>query len=404
MRSALLRGARDRSRAWIRARSRPPELRRIGTLILLRHGQSIWNGTTATFTGWCDVALTSRGRAQAVEAGELLGERGYGQAIDAVFTSELERAYETAALALGAVERVSGLRAPAPATVRDPRLNERHYGCVQGVCKGDAMLLSYFDERQVKSWRRSMHGKPPPLDESHPHWRPPPAPTTESLADCQRRVLECYEDVVKPALFDGRGRTVLLVAHSNTLRGLMAAIDGVPDDDVPSLHVPNSVPILYRFDEDSRELVSRKLGASVAHGSHARWLLSKRNLVRLRSALAPGGVLTRALFDALDENGDRMLTAKEISAGVRKLLGDDVAVAAIVKRIVRHLNMKDESVITLADFEASAAHIAHDILLEAKEPEAPPRPKDVDLPWGTVQGSTKQPPSPPDDDLSSGYG
>ncbi|EGB10307.1 hypothetical protein AURANDRAFT_52981 [Aureococcus anophagefferens] len=377
-----------RSRAALRPLRRALDApqREIGTLILLRHGQSIWNGTTATFTGWCDVALTPRGRSQAIEAGELLGERGYGSKITDVFTSELERAYETAALAMTAIEQHGGHRNPR--TVRDPRLNERHYGCVQSVCKGDAMLLSYFGEAQVKSWRRSMRGKPPPLDESHPHWRPPPAPATESLADCQARVLACYEDCVKPALFAGPDRTVLLVAHSNTLRGLMASIDGVPDADVPSLHVPNSVPILYRFDETSRELVSRKyapLEKGSAAGSHARWLLSSRNLIRLRSALAPGGVLTRALFDALDENGDRMLTADEIKLGVRKLLGDDVAVAAIVKRIVRHLNMKDDAVCTLADFEASAAHIAHEILHEAKVPARPPPPEDVDLPWGKVQ-------------------
>ncbi|KAH8059785.1 hypothetical protein JL721_9206 [Aureococcus anophagefferens] len=356
-----------RSRAALRPLRRALDApqREIGTLILLRHGQSIWNGTTATFTGWCDVALTPRGRSQAIEAGELLGERGYGSKITDVFTSELERAYETAALAMTAIEQHGGHRNPR--TVRDPRLNERHYGCVQGVCKGDAMLLSYFGEAQA-------------------------------------RVLACYEDCVKPALFAGPDRTVLLVAHSNTLRGLMASIDGVPDADVPSLHVPNSVPILYRFDETSRELVSRKyapLEKGSAAGSHARWLLSSRNLIRLRSALAPGGVLTRALFDALDENGDRMLTADEIKLGVRKLLGDDqgskrviqrrfnvsddVAVAAIVRRIVRHLNMKDDAVCTLADFEASAAHIAHEILHEAKVPARPPPPDDVDLPWGKVQ-------------------
>ncbi|KAH8061564.1 hypothetical protein JL722_4195 [Aureococcus anophagefferens] len=137
-----------RSRAALRPLRRALDApqREIGTLILLRHGQSIWNGTTATFTGWCDVALTPRGRSQAIEAGELLGERGYGSKITDVFTSELERAYETAALAMTAIEQHGGHRNPR--TVRDPRLNERHYGCVQGVCKGDAMLLSYFGRRR----------------------------------------------------------------------------------------------------------------------------------------------------------------------------------------------------------------------------------------------------------------
>ena len=92
----------------------------------------------------------------------------------------------------------------------------------------------------------------------------------------------------------------------------MAHVDGVPDDEVPQLHVPNSVPILYRFDEETQQLASHKLGAENAPDSHARWLLSSRNLERLRSAVQPGGQLTRALFDALDEDGDRSLSVKEI--------------------------------------------------------------------------------------------
>eukprot|EP00629_Pelagomonadales_sp_RCC1024_P006983 CAMPEP_0119262280 /NCGR_PEP_ID=MMETSP1329-20130426/2065_1 /TAXON_ID=114041 /ORGANISM="Genus nov. species nov., Strain RCC1024" /LENGTH=233 /DNA_ID=CAMNT_0007261913 /DNA_START=62 /DNA_END=759 /DNA_ORIENTATION=+ len=223
---------------------RPQRRREIGTLILIRHGQSIWNGTTATFTGWCDVALTDRGRSQAREAGELLGQKGYGRQITRVYTSELSRAYETADLVLDGVARFGGHNEPE--IVRDWRLNERHYGCVQGVCKTDAMLERYFGADAIRDWRRSMHGRPPPLDQSHPHYLPPPAPTTESLADCQKRVLECFEDTLKPALFEGPDRTVLVAAHSNTLRALMAHVDGVPDEDVPSLHVPNSVPILYR--------------------------------------------------------------------------------------------------------------------------------------------------------------
>ena len=143
----------------MRAALRQPR-REVATLILLRQGQSIWNGATATFTGWCDVALTSRGRSQALEAGELLRERGYGPRIDAVFTSELRRAYETAELC---VREAAGGRAPPPVT-RDVRLNERHYGCVQGVCKGDALLLSYFGADQVRLWRRSMHARPPGCD------------------------------------------------------------------------------------------------------------------------------------------------------------------------------------------------------------------------------------------------
>ena len=111
-----------------------------------------------------------------------------------------------------------------------------------------------------------MHGKPPPLDESHPHYLPDPAPRTESLADCQARVLQCFEDTIKPRLFEKPKQCVLIAAHSNTLRALMAHVDGVPDEDVPQLHVPNSVPILYRFDEETQQLASHKLGAENAWG------------------------------------------------------------------------------------------------------------------------------------------
>ena len=107
----------------------------------------------------------------------------------------------------------------------------------------------------------------------------------------------------------------------------MAHVDGVPDDEVPQLHVPNSVPILYRFDEATQQLASHKLGAENAPDSHARWLLSSRNLERLRSAVQPGGQLTRALFDALDEDGDRILRVKEIEAGIKRLLATVVVSA-----------------------------------------------------------------------------
>mmetsp|Transcript_23194 Transcript_23194/g.69750 ORF Transcript_23194/g.69750 Transcript_23194/m.69750 type:complete len:403 (+) Transcript_23194:226-1434(+) len=376
--SARARNGAAGARNGAAARSR----RDVSTLILLRHGQSIWNGTTATFTGWVDVPLTERGRSQAREAGELLLERGFGDKITKVFTSELSRAWETASLAIAGVS-------DGPEIVRDARLNERHYGCVQGVCKRDATLLRYFGEDNVKSWRRSMHGRPPPLDESHPHWRAPPAPTTESLADCQERVLECYEERVLPALFEKPAATVLVAAHSNTLRALMAHVDGVPDDAVPSLHVPNSVPILYRFDEATRTLASRALSVDGAAGSHARWLLSSRNLQRLKSAVAPGGLLTRALFDALDADGDRSLTVAEIERGVRRLLKDDVVVAGVVKNIVRRLDLKDDGTCTMEDFERSAAEFADDMFREAdvlaERAARTRREVNPDTPWGRVQ-------------------
>ena len=351
-------------KSLLRRRAPPRQQeRQVATLILLRHGQSVWNGATATFTGWCDVALTSRGRSQAREAGELLRSKGYDKKLSACFTSELERAWETAEICLEAIKADVAIE-------RDWRLNERHYGSVQGICKGDAALQSYFGEEEIKKWRRSMHGKPPPLDESHPHYLPDPAPRTESLADCQSRVLQCFEDTIKPRLFEKPKQCVLIAAHSNTLRALMAHVDGVPDDEVPQLHVPNSVPILYRFDEETQQLASHKLGAENAPDSHARWLLSSRNLERLRSAVQPGGQLTRALFDALDEDGDRSLSVKEIEAGIKRLLGDDVVVAGVVKNIVRGLDLADDATITLEEFEAAANAVAADVFAEADKARA----------------------------------
>ena len=175
----------------------------ISTLILLRHGQSIWNGENPRFTGWCDVPLTVKGRVEAVGAGQLLRSRGFRAAnVDVAFTSELQRAHETCELALASM---AGHRQDtwSPERIRrDARLNERHYGAVQGYRKDDAGLLAAHGEESIRGWRRSMHGKPPPLDADHPEWRPPPVPTGESLADCQRRVLECFRESISPTLFE----------------------------------------------------------------------------------------------------------------------------------------------------------------------------------------------------------
>ena len=181
-----------------------------------------------------------------------------------------------------------------------------------------------------------MDGKPPPITAAHPEWRPPPAPTSESLADCQRRVLECWHDRIAPALFDeldpsaggwtprSANRTVAVVAHANTIRSLMAHFDEVPNEDVPNLHVPNSVPILYRFERSTRTLLSTKL-QSAAGGSHARWLLSPENHASIRTAIQPGGMLTRAVLDAWDVTSKGVLTVADIERGVQAMLSDDVA-------------------------------------------------------------------------------
>lgn len=346
--------------------------RSVSTLILLRHGQSVWNGHEghgARFTGWADVPLTVRGRVEAVAAGQLLRQRGFTAGrVDVAFTSELERAHETCELALASMAGPEQDSWSSDRIRRDERLNERHYGVVQGEFKHDPEVLERFGRKTVREWRRSMHAKPPALCESHEHWRPPPAPTTESLADCQERALDCYHTTIAPALFDEDlptppdERTVVVVAHSNTIRSLIAAFDRVPHDSVPKLHVPNSVPILYRFDRTTRAPISAKL-QSKAGGSHARWLLSAENHKKVRQAIQPGGTLTRAFFDALDVSQKRALRLDDFERGLRELLqDDDVAVDCVVsnlaKKIVRELSITPDGateLITLADFERRAA-------------------------------------------------
>jgi hypothetical protein len=222
-----------------------------------------------------------------------------------------------------------------------------------------------------------MDGKPPPITEDHPEWLPPPAPRTESLADCQERAVECFNARISAAMFDeadpatggwiprSENRTVVVVAHSNTIRSLMAHFDQVPEADVPNLYVPNSVPILYRFERSTRRLISTKLQAA-AGGSHARWLLSPANHIAIRKAIQPGGMLTRAVFDAWDVNNANTLSAAEMEAGIKSMLADDVerpascAIIAVAKKIVRELSAGGGTV-TLPEFERRVAAEVNEI-------------------------------------------
>lgn len=263
--------------------------RSVATLILLRHGQSQWNNPNPRFTGWCDIPLTVKGRVEAVAAGQLLRSRGLpASRVDVAFTSELQRAHETCELTLASMAGPDQHTWGTERIRRISGLNERHYGIVQGEFKNDPKIIQKYGMETLRAWRRSLREKPPPLDETHPHWRPPPAPTTESLLDCQHRVIEAFHEYIAPAMFDEVGlptppdrRAVVVVAHSNTIRSLMAAFDEVPDELVPNIHVPNSVPILYRFNPETRLPISTKLESS-AGGSHARWLVSAENHKEVR--------------------------------------------------------------------------------------------------------------------------
>lgn len=324
--------------------------RKACSLILLRHGQSTWNKPNPRFTGWTDVPLTVKGRVEAVGAGQLLRSRGFDAArVDVAFTSELQRAHETCELVLASMAGPDQHTWSSERIRRLQGLNERHYGLVQGLYKNDVNLLKKYGAETVLSWRRSLRERPPPLDESHQQYLPPPAPTTESLFDCQKRVCQAYQEHIVPALFEEseglqhppNERTVLVVAHSNTLRSLMAYLDNVDDDLVPKLHVPNSVPVLYFFDPSTRAIVSQRLSSSEGMSSHARWLVSAQNYREVRKVIE-GHQLTRAIFNFFDDGeGDLELTAAEIDRGLREFIrfdeDIDCVTIAVAKKVAREM-------------------------------------------------------------------
>ncbi len=239
-----------------------------GKLILVRHGQSIWN-VENLFTGWHDVDLSDQGRQEAAQAGrELLKE---GLAIDIAFTSVLKRAIRTLWILLDEMDR---MWVPVE---RSWRLNERHYGALQGLNK--AQTVEKHGEAQVKIWRRSYDIPPPPLDledKRHPRFDPryarvPAAelPAAESLKDTLARVLPYWNSRIAPELRSGRN--VLVAAHGNSLRAMVKMLDNVSEAEITELNIPTGVPLLYELDRDLRPTNSRYLGdpAAIAAAAEA---------------------------------------------------------------------------------------------------------------------------------------
>ncbi len=216
-----------------------------GKLVLCRHGQSDWN-LKNLFTGWTDVDLTDKGRQEAVDAGRLLVELGYD--FDIAYTSVLKRAIRTLWIMQDEMDR---MWIPV---IRDWRLNERHYGALQGLNKAET-AAKYGDE-QVHIWRRSYDVPPPALDlddERHPSHDPryrgiPDLPATESLATTLDRVRPCWDALIAPTL--KAGNNVLIAAHGNSLRALVKMLDRVSDEAITGFNIPTGVPLAYELDND----------------------------------------------------------------------------------------------------------------------------------------------------------
>ena len=221
------------------------------TLILLRHGESQWNALNR-FTGWVDVDLTDRGRAEALRAGDLIaaGDRQP----DVLYTSLLRRAITTANMAL---DRAGRHWIPVH---RDWRLNERHYGALQGLDKAETKAK--YGEEQFMAWRRSYDTPPPPIErgsefsqDTDPRYADiGGGPLTECLADVVARFVPYFEGTIVPDL--KAGKTVLIAAHGNSLRALGKYLDGMSDDDVVGLNIPTGVPLRYDLGADLKPLVA----------------------------------------------------------------------------------------------------------------------------------------------------
>ncbi len=233
----------------------------MSSLVLLRHGESAWN-EEFRFTGWTDVDLTEEGRREASEAGRVLREAGFE--FDLALTSVLKRAIRTLWIVLDELDQ---MWVPVE---RHWRLNERHYGALQGLNKAET--AERLGEGLVHRWRRSYAARPPALERDDERWpghdrrygalSPEQVPLTESLQDTVRRVMPYWRERVVPLVREGT--CLLIVAHGNSLRAIVKELDGLSDRDVEGLEIPTGVPLVYCFDEEMRAVSREYLG-----GDHA---------------------------------------------------------------------------------------------------------------------------------------
>lgn len=227
------------------------------TLVLLRHGHSEWNEANR-FTGWYDCGLTERGLKEAHAGGKLLKEEGF--TFDVAYTSLLKRAIKTLWIVL---EEMELMWLPVH---RHWRLNERHYGALQGLDKAETTRK--HGAEQVQIWRRSYDVAPPPVDRSSEHWPGNDPrydsidrdllPTSECLKDTVDRFMPYWDETIAPAV--RRGEKVLIAAHGNSLRALVKHLDGISDEDIVGLNIPTGIPLVYELDDDLKAVSHRYLG------------------------------------------------------------------------------------------------------------------------------------------------
>ena len=230
-------------------------------LVLIRHGESTWN-LENRFTGWTDVDLTATGLEQAKNAGQLLKAAGFD--FDVAYTSVLKRATRTLWHVLDEMDRTW-----LP-VVNSWRLNERHYGALQGLNKAD--MARQYGEAQVLAWRRSYDVPPPPLEPADPRCekgdlryarlKPEQVPLTECLKDTVARVMPFWNEALAPALKSGR--RLVVAAHGNSIRALVKYLDGMSDQDIVGLNIPNGIPLVYELDDALKPIRHYYLGDAEA--------------------------------------------------------------------------------------------------------------------------------------------
>jgi 2,3-bisphosphoglycerate-dependent phosphoglycerate mutase len=230
-------------------------------LVLIRHGESTWN-LENRFTGWTDVDLTPTGVSQAMSAGQLLKAEGYD--FDIAYTSVLKRAIHTLWYVLDAMDRTW-----LP-VVKNWRLNERHYGALQGLNKAD--MAAKYGDQQVLVWRRSYDTPPPALEPTDPRCergdrryarlKPEEVPLTECLKDTVARVIPFWSEALAPAIQSGK--RVVVAAHGNSIRALVKYLDGISDADIVGLNIPNGIPLVYELDAALKPIRHYYLGDAEA--------------------------------------------------------------------------------------------------------------------------------------------